>query len=469
MKFSNLSNVFGSNYVVEDNEGAMDSVKNIIDSSEAKRFYHFNVDDLMNRVDTWRGLLPRVTPHYAVKCNSDPSVLRTLEFMGVNFDCASRGEIKMVLGMGVDPSRIIFAHPCKVAGDIKYAKKNGVRRTTFDSAVELHKIARLDPSASLLLRIRCDALEAQCMLGMKFGVLPEEARSLLILARELELNIVGVAFHVGSGCAEPEVFLRAIRSAHQVFKEAEEEGHEPCILDIGGGFMASNFEETAGFVNQALDDHFPEDCGVEIIAEPGRYLVSSAFTLATPVLGRRDLLLKNGNCPEDNGNKAMIFIDDGLYGSFNCILYENKVVKPLLLEGAHEGAENMPMSVWGPTCDSMDQVLESVALPCGLTVGDWLVWQDMGAYTLSGACNFNGFEAPRVIPHMSSNAELRLKDFAIEGSTRSDCISEISSGFGSSEEEANDGSIGCLDMKQIDNLTARLEAAKMAPCSLIKA
>lgn len=432
MKYiSNLSSVYGSTYVIDDVK-PIDAIKQkIADDCEGEsgRFFHMSVDEMLERVDMWRELLPRVTPHYAVKCNNGPSVLQTLDILGVNFDCASRGEINQVLKMGVDPSRIIFAHPCKVVGDIKYAKSRNVSRMTFDCPAELHKTARLYPGASLLLRLRCDAAAAQCMLGIKFGALPQETRQLLALAAQLGLRVVGVAFHVGSGCAEPKVFLRAIAAAKQVFEEAVEEGHNPTVLDIGGGFVATNFEETAGYINEALDTHFPEGCGVEVIAEPGRYMVSTALTLATPVINRRDL---------GEGNEAMVFIDDGLYGSFNCILYENKLVDPVVIDERLQEEETLKMSVWGPTCDSMDQVLESVALPRSLKGGDWLVWPDMGAYTVSAACNFNGFEPAPVVPHLSAATERRLLDLLMEKTTDADC--ETSSGFVSDDEAASEAS-----------------------------
>ena len=72
------------------------------------------------------------------------------------------------------------------------------------------------PDVQLVLRIRCDATQAQCPLGIKFGAEPEEAFHLLKLAKSLHLNLVGVSFHVGSGCGEPKVFLRAIASARKV-------------------------------------------------------------------------------------------------------------------------------------------------------------------------------------------------------------------------------------------------------------
>lgn len=98
--------------------------------------------------------MPRVTPFYAVKCNPEPGMLKLLMALGAGFDCASMGELDMMLKLGVHPSKIIFAHPCKRPVDIRYARENGVKLTTFDTESELHKIAALNPDFQCVLRIR---------------------------------------------------------------------------------------------------------------------------------------------------------------------------------------------------------------------------------------------------------------------------------------------------------------------------
>lgn len=87
-----------------------------------------------------------------------------------------------------------------------------------------------------MVRIRCEAAKAQCPLGMKFGVELNEATALLALARALELDVVGVSFHVGSGCSDPPVFSRAIAAARSLFDTAKTMGFDLSLLDIGGGF-----------------------------------------------------------------------------------------------------------------------------------------------------------------------------------------------------------------------------------------
>lgn len=96
------------------------------------------------------------------------------------------------------------------------------------------------------------------------------------------------------------------------------------------------------------------------------------------------------------------YINDGVYGAFNCILFDHQVVHPyvLSLNGSFHISASEPThfsSLWGPTCDSIDCVCSKVELPRALQVGDWLGFDNMGAYTICAASQFNGFEVSNVI------------------------------------------------------------------------
>ncbi|KAK3861728.1 hypothetical protein Pcinc_032344 [Petrolisthes cinctipes] len=380
-------------------ETVMDVIKEMAGEPDMEDpFYILNVGDLVQKIKVWKLKMPRVKPFYAVKCNDDKTVLEILAAMGTGFDCASKNEIQKVLQLGVDPSHIIYAHPCKPASHLRHAAKQNISLMTFDNEVELHKIKAYYPQAKLVIRIRCDALDCAIPLGIKFGVYPEDAGALLAVARDLDLNIVGVSFHVGSGCREPQVFSRAIAAAKRVFEEAQDLGFNLNLLDIGGGFLGLGdnlLDEVAEVVNNALEEYFPEDCGFKVIAEPGRYFVASAFTLATNIVAKRDV-------KDDSGSlmSTMYYINDGIYGSFNSIVIDGQIVHGVPLKDCGE-SPLFPCSIWGPTCDSSDQVLSSAALP-RLSCGDWLVWPGLGAYSMVGAGTFNGFPLPKVyvvIPH----------------------------------------------------------------------
>lgn len=256
-------------------------------------FFIGDLGDIIAKYQVWKETLPRVMPFYAVKCNDDYAVLKLLSDIGVNFDCASKAEIMKVLDLGVDPSRIIYANPCKQNSFIKYAAKKNVEMMTFDNEDELHKVKALFPEAKLVLRILPPSnFKVQCELGNKYGCHPDKACTLLEVARNLGLNVMGVSFHVGSGCEEAEAFAVAIQQARNVFDLAIDMGFDMTLLDIGGGFPGQQsapipFSAIASVVNEALDQYFPASEGVEIIAEPGRYFVASAFTLTVNVIAKR--------------------------------------------------------------------------------------------------------------------------------------------------------------------------------------
>jgi ornithine decarboxylase len=97
---------------------------------------------------------------------------------------------------------------------------------------------------------------------------------------------------------------------------------------------------------------------------------------------------------EDGGVHKDYWLTDGLYGSFNCILYDDQrptphVLRSPLLPPVPEGGELYQSTLWGPTCDSADYVYKDIALP-ELRNGDWLLFPSSGAYTVAGACDFNG-------------------------------------------------------------------------------
>lgn len=231
-----------------------------------------------------------------MKCNPDPYILRLLASLGTGFDCASNGEISQVLDIGgVDPSRIIFANPCKATSFVRGAAKAGVHKMTFDNVDELYKIAHVHPTAQLIVRILADDSKSICRFGIKFGASLEVVPTLLSKAKELNLDVVGVSFHVGSGCYDPTVYEDAIRRAKSAFEIGRSVGYRFSILDVGGGFEDARFEAAAAVINTAIDLYFPDRDQLRLIAEPGRFYVSRAFSLATNIIARRAPLAQSGD------------------------------------------------------------------------------------------------------------------------------------------------------------------------------
>ena len=222
-----------------------------------------------------------------MKCNPDPYVLRLLAALGTGFDCASNGEIKQILELGVSPERIIFANPCKATSFIRSSAKAGVDMMTFDNTDELYKIARTHPGAKLVVRILTDDSKSLCRLGLKFGAPLDTVPALLAKARELKLDVIGVSFHVGSGNYDPNAFAEAVMRARAAFDMGKAVGYEFSLLDVGGGFEDATFDSTASVLTESINRYFPQREHIRLIAEPGRYYVSKAFSLATNIIARR--------------------------------------------------------------------------------------------------------------------------------------------------------------------------------------
>jgi ornithine decarboxylase len=228
---------------------------------------------------------------------------------------------------------------------------------------------------------------------------------LLGLAKELGLNVVGVSFHVGSGASDPLAFYKAVRDARTVMDRAAEFGYELTTVDVGGGFSGDNFEQMATVLREALDDFIPAH--VNVIGEPGRYYVSSAFTLACNIIARRTV-----HNPETSEKSYMLYLNDGVYGNFSSIMFDhqNPIAKILRVGdhsvhgslSAHMSPNGIEYSIWGPTCDGIDHITKSIRFDHTLDVGDWLYFENMGAYTKCSATRFNGFTDAHDVIYVSS-------------------------------------------------------------------
>jgi len=373
-------------------------------------FFVGDMGDVVVKYKKWVDTLPRVEPFYAVKCNDNAAVLSVLAQLGTGFDCASKGEIQKVLDLKVPASRIIYANPCKQSSFIQYAAKHNVNLMTFDNETELHKVKANHPNAKLVIRILPPSTD-KCIapLGMKFGCQLKQVPRLLHVAKDIGVDVVGVSFHVGSGCYDADAYARAVEMARTVFDMAQQKGFHFDLLDIGGGFPGQStaklsFDEIAAVLRPALDEHFPATMGVRIIAEPGRYFVASAFTLIVNVIARRDVISESLNADPDDVEASadcdtetsyMYYVNDGVYGSFNCILFDHMPVEASNVEPEKMIDEpQFKCSIWGPTCDGLDCIVKECMMP-KMSTGDWMVFKDMGAYTMSAASCFNGMPKPK--------------------------------------------------------------------------
>jgi ornithine decarboxylase len=611
-------------------EGAVDLNDNIKNNPVEESFYVVDLGVVVSQFYQWRKNFPRVECFYAVKCNPDPLIVKTLAILGSHFDCASSAEIRLVQEMSKDLARtpeILYANPCKGRSHMIEAVCRGVRMVTFDNMAEVSKCAAVSKSIQLVLRIVTDDRGSRCRFSSKFGAHRSKWRPLLAEAKRCGLEVVGVSFHVGSGCRDASKYGLALKDAKEIFEMAEKEfGFKMTIVDIGGGFPgethaiwnpktefepekddededdedeiysdlktdggdegheANNsdmehfmyFNEIAEAVAPMIDQYFPEESGVRLIAEPGRFFSAAAATLVCSVTSARFNVIDDSTQPipvsdkeasklvhemereeettiirqralsfavDDNGPSDLLesikdelaeysrlfasqqfaqqesdvyndaldlakegfdtavdvlgppddiqlekqhhtvegmtvgfvtdvladdasakdptdtdlmmtlaaageaavngivlqavadsaplqddyayYINDGVYGAFNNIMFDHAVVRPRQLKNPFvkgrkvrtnnqdglltleklERAESSDSeddgddqkdntlyasTVFGPTCDSIDVIARSVLLP-KMKVGDWMYFQNMGAYTMAAASTFNGF------------------------------------------------------------------------------
>jgi len=208
---------------------------------------------------------------------------------------------------------------------------------------------------------------------------------LIIAAFKLGLVVEGLSFHVGSQCTNFENFVQALNAAAADMKEARERGHELKILDIGGGFPAAYnkhvrpFGELARVISAEIFRLFTKD--IQILAEPGRFLVATAATSVARVIGKA---VRDG--------KRCYYIDDSVYHTFSGIIFDH-CQYPLQ---AFKSGKKEVCAVFGQTCDGLDCLSQSELLP-ELEIEDLVFAKNIGAYGSASATYFNGFPPAKII------------------------------------------------------------------------
>ena len=365
----------------------LQKIEQKISSGCADNFMVCELWKLQERYELWQLHMPRVQPFYAIKCNKDPRVLEALASLGCGFDCASWEEIDAALAL-VQPENVFFANPCKQQSHLEKACEHNVSIMTFDSSDELAKISACYPKAQCVLHLATDAADSVFDTHSSFGSKIEDVPFLLEQAQVYNLDVVGVSFHCGSGNSNPTSYRNALDNARTAFQIGAQAGYDFKLLGIGGGFPGCSDEDHvfADICESMQFDDFDPD--VRIIAEPGRFFVASAQTLVTRVFSVK----------QKPDNSFAYYINDGLYGSFSSILYDNakpipRKFVPLGDASESETPETFKSTIFGPTCDSLDCVAKNVLIP-RMQRDDWFVFENMGAYTNVRGCEFNGMPGP---------------------------------------------------------------------------
>ncbi|HTO21756.1 MAG TPA: type III PLP-dependent enzyme [Spirochaetia bacterium] len=339
--------------------------------------------------------LPRVQAYFAVKANPDPEIVRTLFKEGGSFDVASMPEFRIVYQNIKDMpdkerqdwiwDKIIYANPTKTPQTLEELDQYKPL-VTFDNSDEIQKIREHAPHAGLALRLRVPNTGAMVELSSKFGASPGEAVDLILESQKAGLTVEGISFHVGSQTTNFQNYVTALELTASIFAEARDRGYTAMnLVDIGGGFpVAYNetvkpFEELAAIINAEIDRLFPGN--IEVLAEPGRFLVASSGYAVSEVIGTA---VRDG--------KKCYYINDGVYHTYSGIIFDHCVYP---VKSFRQGPTQIS-AVFGPTCDALDVISPAENLPA-LKRGD-LVYSDMiGAYSHASATYFNGFPPAKIV------------------------------------------------------------------------
>jgi len=351
-------------------------------------------DIIRRNYAAFKKYLPKVQAYYAVKANPAPEIVRTLYRAGASFDVASLPEFMLVYEhikhlpaneqQDFIWDKIVYANPIKPKETLQ-ALDQYKPLVTYDNLSELRKIKQYAPHAGLALRLRVPNTGSMVELSSKFGCAPGEAVDLLAEAFRIGLVVEALSFHVGSQCTNFNNFVQALNISAAVIAEAQARGHRIKILDIGGGFPArynrhvKPFSALARKINAEMDRLFPTD--LEILAEPGRFVVATAATSVARIIGKA---IRDG--------KTCYYIDDSVYHTFSGIIFDHC---PYHLKAFKKGPTEI-CTVFGQTCDGMDTISQSEELP-DLEIEDLLYAENIGAYSSASATCFNGFPPARLV------------------------------------------------------------------------
>jgi ornithine decarboxylase len=342
----------------------------------------------------FRRYLPRVQAYYAVKANPDPAILRTLYDIGASFDVASIAEFNLVYDnirslpaearQSFIWDKVIYSNPIKDRRTLEELDRYKPL-VAFDNSEEIEKVRKHAPHAGLALRIRVPNTGSMVELSSKFGASPAEAVSLISRAFDAGLTVEGLGFHVGSQCTNFENYVQALSTSASIMEEAETRGFSLKLLDIGGGFPARYdrhvrpFRELAKILSAELNRLFPKH--LEILAEPGRYMVATAAALVAEVIGK-----------SERDGKRCYYLNDGIYHTFSGILFDHCQYH---LKAFRKGPKRIS-AVFGPTCDALDTISQAEELP-ELRLGDLVYSENIGAYSHASSTRFNGFPPAQIL------------------------------------------------------------------------
>ena len=326
---------------------------------------------------------------YAVKANPNPTILGLLLAAGVrHFDCASLPEIELIDEIAPDATKY-FMTPVRIRDAARTAqKKHGVRHFVVDHLSGLSQlIEEIDTSRSVIFaRMAVHHESAMEDLSVRFGAQPEEMPELLQSIRDSGAE-PALAFNVGSSVTDPEAYRYSMSVTKSVLEQLP---FRLRLIDVGGGYPKSYPD----FIVPELEQYFkaveesvgtlPLADNAEVLGEPGRALAAPGMSAVVEVLLRKD---------------SRLYINDGMFGIFWVLRIDGPdrfPVRTYRNGKPHEG-ETMEFQINGPTCDATDTLPGLVPLPADIRPGDYLEFGNIGAYSIGGRTNYNGFYSDRIV------------------------------------------------------------------------
>jgi diaminopimelate decarboxylase len=339
--------------------------------------------------DAFGGRKPLIA--YAVKANSNLSVIGTLARLGAGADTVSEGEVRRALAAGVPAERIVFSGVGKTAAELAFALDAGVSEINVESEPEMALLAEIAAQkgkrATLAIRVNPDVGaggHAKISTGKadnKFGVSMSEAERLYAMAsNNASLNPVGVACHIGSQISDLAPMEKAFRAMRALVERLRGEGLSVQRLDLGGGLGVPYFDQPAppspaefgAMVAKVVDG-----LDIQLAFEPGRVLVANAGVLVSRVI----------HIHERPEGKRFLVIDAAM----------NDLIRPAMYDAYHDirplvrpadDAERLGYDVVGPICETGDTFTRDRFLP-RLERGDLLAFMSAGAYGATMSSEYN--------------------------------------------------------------------------------
>lgn len=344
---------------------------------------------------------------YALKANSNLSIIHHLGKLGSGADCVSIGEVRRALKAGIPKYKIIFSGVGKQDSEIQEALQSDILFLNVESEEELGRIESIAKMLDKIVRIsirvnpNIDAkTHPYISTGLhenKFGVDIEQAKAMYIFAKNSpHIEPVGIHFHIGSQLTELEPIKEAAHKIAHLAHSLIALKIDLKFFDVGGGigirYENENLISPYDYAQAILEALYGLD--LTIICEPGRFLVGESGVLLTRVLYEKH-----------NGEKRFVVVDAAMNDLMRPTLYHAKHKIQYVEHTAKQGVESAPCDVVGPICESGDYLAKNILLP-PLAHGDLLKIENVGAYGYSMASNYNTRLRPAEVAVQNGKARL---------------------------------------------------------------